>query len=461
MGRLDIAGGTMTISTTACIWDTPGTLVQLSGGTLNVNALDTKGNPAHFQWTGGTLNLGNPGGLAVGAFGTLGEFVTLSPSSNLMTPVLEINSDGEVALAGGSVTVDTFTNNGVLTMASGKLDTAVLGIGNDGTLTGGTGTGSATVSGGSVVAGAVYLGSTAGGTGNMVVSGSGDLTAGRLAANDFVVDGGTVTVLASSIGFNPVLDGSLVAGYLHDGAIIVHAGSVDVPRLNIGVTSGQTGSYVQTGGTVTAATVRLGHDTAPGADPAIGNAHISGGTLTTDLLAVGTAEGGVGRFDWSVGTIGVQALTMAGDATLGITLAGTTSGVDYAPLEVDGSATLTGTLDISRAEGYAPQAGDTFVILTFDAHTGTFANVTGLTAGPGLLFHVKYNVNDVTLVVGPPAPGDCDADGDVDLTDYSAFANCLNGPLGGIGASCGCADFDEDGDVDLYDAAAFQASRSN
>ncbi|MCB9867242.1 MAG: hypothetical protein H6816_11505, partial [Phycisphaerales bacterium] len=123
MGRLDIAGGTLTISTTACIWDTPGTLVQLSGGTLNVGTLDTKGNPAHFQWTGGTLNLDNPGGLAVGAFGTLGEFVTLSPSSNLMTPVLEINSDGEVALAGGSVTVDTFTNNGVLTMTSGKLDT--------------------------------------------------------------------------------------------------------------------------------------------------------------------------------------------------------------------------------------------------------------------------------------------------------------------------------------------------
>jgi len=54
------------------------------------------------------------------------------------------------------------------------------------------------------------------------------------------------------------------------------------------------------------------------------------------------------------------------------------------------------------------------------------------------------------------SPGDCDADGDVDLDDYKHFAGCLGGPGGGLGTGCGCFDFDGSGDVDLFDFADFQ-----
>ena len=55
-------------------------------------------------------------------------------------------------------------------------------------------------------------------------------------------------------------------------------------------------------------------------------------------------------------------------------------------------------------------------------------------------------------------PGDCDADGDVDLADFLVFQECFTGS--GSGAAmpgCGCSDFDGDRDVDLGDLIAFQA----
>src|SRR5204863_345601 len=136
------------------------------------------------------------------------------------------NSGGQITVAGGGVSSANLINNGALTMTSGTLSTTVLGAGNDGTLTGGSGTGNISVTGGSLTTNAVYLGSTAGGSGSMTVSDSGDLTTNKLAANDFIVNGGSVTVMEVQDDTDPVLDRSMVAGYVHDGALIVNGGTV-------------------------------------------------------------------------------------------------------------------------------------------------------------------------------------------------------------------------------------------
>ncbi len=49
-------------------------------------------------------------------------------------------------------------------------------------------------------------------------------------------------------------------------------------------------------------------------------------------------------------------------------------------------------------------------------------------------------------------PGDCDADGDVDLDDHSILATCLTGPNHVVSPPCVCMDFNGDGDVDAIDA---------
>lgn len=53
----------------------------------------------------------------------------------------------------------------------------------------------------------------------------------------------------------------------------------------------------------------------------------------------------------------------------------------------------------------------------------------------------------------PTLVGDADRDGDVDLADGSALANCVDGPGTHYSISCACADLDADDDVDLKDFA--------
>lgn len=56
------------------------------------------------------------------------------------------------------------------------------------------------------------------------------------------------------------------------------------------------------------------------------------------------------------------------------------------------------------------------------------------------------------------APGDCNADGGVNLFDYADWIACLSGPDHRVPVGCVCFDLDHDDDVDLVDAAEFQMS---
>jgi hypothetical protein len=59
---------------------------------------------------------------------------------------------------------------------------------------------------------------------------------------------------------------------------------------------------------------------------------------------------------------------------------------------------------------------------------------------------------------GSTGGGDFDANGRVELFDYSALANCLGGPdAGPVSSGCAAFDLDADTDVDLRDVAVFQA----
>ncbi|UCG33651.1 MAG: hypothetical protein JSU68_03255, partial [Phycisphaerales bacterium] len=75
-----------------------------------------------------------------------------------------------------------------------------------------------------------------------------------------------------------------------------------------------------------------------------------------------------------------------------------------------------------------------------------------------------WNIDDVGIWGVLPlggAPGDFDADGDVDLNDFATFANCYHGsaitvPPGSCSQSeFEACDMDDDLDVDLGDFATF------
>jgi hypothetical protein len=61
-------------------------------------------------------------------------------------------------------------------------------------------------------------------------------------------------------------------------------------------------------------------------------------------------------------------------------------------------------------------------------------------------------------------PGDASQDGVVGLLDFAWLQTCFTGTLGPIsppayGVECRCLDFDADGDIDLTDYSRFQALR--
>jgi hypothetical protein len=94
--------------------------------------------------------------------------------------------------------------------------------------------------------------------------------------------------------------------------------------------------------------------------------------------------------------------------------------------------------------------------LTIPEHLGEFS-YTRVYDGeiPGKDVHGE--LGSATIIILSEVPGDCDADGDVDLDDLSTYFDCVTGPDGGpLDPECECADFDGDDDVDFADFAAFQ-----
>ena len=142
------------------------------------------------------------------------------------------------------------------------------------------------------------------------------------------------------------------------------------------------------------------------------------------------------------------------DATMEIELAGLVPGDEHDVVVVTGDAELGGTLQILLLDGFEPQVGDTFEVMTLASRTGEFDTVAAPDLGEGKVIRVQYNDTNVTLVTTFPA--DFDLDFDVDLDDYELLFDCLTGPGGGVPEGCDQADLDRSGDITLKDFAGLQ-----
>jgi len=100
-------------------------------------------------------------------------------------------------------------------------------------------------------------------------------------------------------------------------------------------------------------------------------------------------------------------------------LIGLATGGAFGNLEVSGSATLGGTLEVTVGS-YSPAAGAKFKIVDAGSKTGTFATETLPTLTGCKEFKVVYScTNDVWLLVKTQLSGDADFDGDVDMDDMN------------------------------------------
>ena len=138
----------------------------------------------------------------------------------------------------------------------------------------------------------------------------------------------------------------------------------------------------------------------------------SNGDIQTGSLALypGSILQGNGLFDANVfnygGTIAPGTspgvLTLASNlvqssGTLLAEIGGAVVGTGYDRLVVNGSASLNGTLQISRLNNFVPNITNTFVLLTATNVTGGFTNFIGLDAGGSLEFVPSVSSSNVAL----------------------------------------------------------------
>jgi len=308
--------------------------------------------------------------------------------------VLGVRGYGELQVEDGGSVSNTWSHIGSQADAVGLA--TITGVGSTWTLSdwlyvGDNGVGTLDIQdGGSVTALGIYVGTQAGSEGTVTISGE-----------------------ASSLD----ITGALFVSFLGDGAVTVQDGAaVTSPQTQIGGVLGSMGHVTVDGpGSVL---ISDGWGVSVGADYEEGQGTLevtNGGLVSASqvrlepnpaglLIGDGTVQAPV----WNQGRLepGLSAgiLTIDGDyeqesdGTLAIELGGTAPGT-YDQLVITGNATLAGTLDLSLINGFDPQPGDSFEILTAASVTGAFDTIEGWDLGGGKMFYVTYSETDVTLHV--------------------------------------------------------------
>ena len=208
-------------------------------------------------------------------------------------------------------------------------------------------------------------------------------------------------------------------------AMVVQAGTLLV--------NNTTGSGTGTGDVTVEASATLG-----------GSGSIAGSVALHDSATLAPAA--------STGTLSVGGdVSFADLADLSIEIGGRGEG-EFDVLDITGSATLAGILDVSLLGDFLPAVGNTFEILTSTGGVGgVFANESFPDLGALLTMDALYDDNSVTLAVVPTLAGDYNANGVVDAADYTVWRDELGQSGLGLAADGTGADGIPDGVVDPLD----------
>ena len=393
--------GVMNISQQAAL--TAETLIVGFGGTgdgeLNVadagTTVTVQNNIQVGQWGTGVMNITN------------GADVKTTEPGGWIKIADQADSNGTVLVNGGST----------LTAEQAPL------------VVGGNGHAEMTITGGSQVysSGELFMGWGADSVGQLTISGQNSEYVSASGYPARVGDQGEGTLLIENGGYFEKPGGFILGGNSTGaGAVTLHGGEAVFKGEQLSVGEYGVGTF-----NVNEGRVALG-DVDP-ADVPSGEMHLAG--YYTQLTGTGTVTGDVVNFSARVRPGGDEAASLTGvltidgnytqqDATLAIKIKGTIPGDEYSVLNVTGEANLGGTLHIEPIDGFDPQAGQQFTIMTFASRTGEFAAVTG----PGE-YDVTYNATDVTVTaLFIQQLGDLSCDGLVNAFDIDPFVVALTDP---------------------------------
>lgn len=432
-------GGTLQISNT--IKNTGGIIQALAGSTVNLagtvsgGTLVTVGTGTIQSQNGtldGTVNIPtNTGTLIVKNFdlflqGTVSNKGTISLASNfcvILNKPSTLTGSGKLTMTPNSCIFgsgNAFTNQSTIAGAGSIGDSNPMPIINNGTIianqaspltivpdaSGFTNNGKLTVNTGSTLninglfknlssmgmltSGTYFVGGTLGFE-NSVVSNNAQIT--LIDASARILNNSTSTNALAGLASNTTVGSlALLSGQM----LTTTTNFTNAGKATVGIGSSLTigGSYTQTAGTTTVDGTLTAHT-----GLAIEGGLLEGkGTLGASVICGATAIAGD-----STGQAGQ--LTILGSylqkstGILDIAIGGTTVGTQYSRLSVSHGASLGGTLNIKRINGFLPNIGEVFTILTSIAVSGKFSTVNGLSINSSEHFAINYGSKAVTLTV--------------------------------------------------------------
>jgi hypothetical protein len=251
---------------------------------------------------------------------------------------------GGTSQFGSNLVVGSSANaTGSVAMTSGSLvvSNGVIGVGNNGTYTDGSGVGQMTVSNAAVTAQSIVLGNNAGGSGALSIGlggivhmlpGAVGCAACGMKLNDLTLDGGAIDSPDNDMYAGQGIPGALIVndgtatfrsafvGVDNTGSMTMAGGSMNVlSNLTAGSGTGSTGTVIMTGGTlvVTNGVLGIGNNGTLGGGSGVSQMILSNATVAASTILLGSSAGGRGEFlladGGSVGSAGTNSVLVAND----------------------------------------------------------------------------------------------------------------------------------------------------
>jgi hypothetical protein len=127
-----------------------------------------------------------------------------------------------------------------------------------------------------------------------------------------------------------------------------------------------------------------------------GTVRKSAGTGTT---TVSVTFNNTGTVEADTGTINLPvAYSNSPSANLAFSLGGIAPGSGYGHIHFTGPLMMNGTLTVSTRNGFRPNPGDTFQVLSYPSATNEFTCFSGLDLGGGLLLLPQFTRTGLTLL---------------------------------------------------------------
>ncbi|MBI4331411.1 MAG: hypothetical protein HY673_09035, partial [Chloroflexi bacterium] len=336
--------------------------LNVTGGSSRNLSSSTLNNSGTVNWAGGTPWTFEYTSTANNLFGATFNIQGDNTLSTYASGTRNFNNAGTLNKSGGTGTATfyvPFNNTGTVNVNSGKLNLAA-GLSNfsssTSTLTGGSHVVQGTLQfpGANIVTNAAGI--TLDGAASAIVNESGVNALLNLAANG----------AAGSLTIQNGRNFSSTAAFSNAGNVTVGSGSL--------FTANPT--YTQTAGTTTV----------NGAFAASGGVNINGGTLSGSGTITGNvSNAGVASPGSSPGILNITGnYTQTASGILNVEIGGLTPGDQFDQINITGSASLDGTLNVTAINNFTPAGGNSFQIMSFASRTGDFAAKNGLNLAGGI-----------------------------------------------------------------------------